>query len=101
MSPKIDLEYENGKLLQVTIIKITESKENKSIQCVWLNRSREGKGTGLFPPCPPPLAMALRILRGTRRGGPKDRYKNQPMLLGERTATVHALQDFLIKQLVV
>ena len=32
MSPKIDPEYENGKLLQVTIIKITESKENKSIQ---------------------------------------------------------------------
>ena len=29
---KIDLEYENGKQLQVTIIKITESKENKSIQ---------------------------------------------------------------------
>ena len=32
MSPKINPEYENGKLLQVTIIKITESKENKSIQ---------------------------------------------------------------------
>ena len=29
---KIDLEYENGKQLQVTIIEITESKENKSIQ---------------------------------------------------------------------
>ena len=29
---KIDLEFENGKQLQVTIIKITESKENKSIQ---------------------------------------------------------------------
>ena len=29
---KIDLEYENGKQLQVTIIKITESKENKSIK---------------------------------------------------------------------
>ena len=28
---KIGLEYENGKQLQVTIIKITESKENKSI----------------------------------------------------------------------
>ena len=28
---KIDLEYENGKQLQVTAIKITESKENKSI----------------------------------------------------------------------
>ena len=29
---KIDLGYENGKQLQVTIIRITESKENKSIQ---------------------------------------------------------------------
>ena len=28
---KIDLEYENGKQLQVITIKITESKENKSI----------------------------------------------------------------------
>ena len=27
----IDLEYENGKQLQVTIIKITEAKENKSV----------------------------------------------------------------------
>ena len=62
---------------------------------------QRGEGGGTLPPLPPPLAMALRILRGTRRGGPKDRYKNQPMLLGERTATVHALQDFLIKQLVV
>ena len=32
VSEKIDLEYENGKQLQVTIIRITESKENKSIQ---------------------------------------------------------------------
>ena len=29
---KIDLEYENGKQLQVTIVQITESKEKKSIQ---------------------------------------------------------------------
>ena len=28
---KIGLEYENGKQLQVTVIKITESKQNKSI----------------------------------------------------------------------
>ena len=28
---KVDLEYENGKQLQVTIIKVTESKENRSI----------------------------------------------------------------------
>ena len=31
---KIDLGYENGTQLQVTIIRITESKENKSIQTV-------------------------------------------------------------------
>ena len=29
---KVDLGYENGTQLQVTIIRITESKENKSIQ---------------------------------------------------------------------
>ena len=51
MSPKIDLEYENGKLLQVTIIKITESKENKSIQCV-----QRGEGGGTLPPLPPPAS---------------------------------------------
>ena len=47
MSPKIDLEYENGKLLQVTLIKITESKENKSI-CLAQQVQRGGA-----PPSPP------------------------------------------------
>ena len=32
VSKKIGLEYQNGKQLQFTIIKITESKENKSTQ---------------------------------------------------------------------
>ena len=57
---KIDLEPENGKKLQVTIIKITESKENNSIhrldvsgRLVWLNRSR-GAAAPLAPPPPPP-----------------------------------------------
>ena len=36
---KIDLEDENGKQLQITIIKITESKENKSIQRLDLSGS--------------------------------------------------------------
>ena len=48
---KIDLEYENGKQLQVTIIKITESKETKSIQRLDVSGST-GPG-GQLPPCPP------------------------------------------------
>ena len=36
---KIDLEYENGKQLQITIIKITESKESKSIHRLDLSGS--------------------------------------------------------------
>ena len=50
---KIDLEYENSKQLQVTIIIITKSKENKSIHR--LNVS--GSGGAAAPP--PPLATAL------------------------------------------
>ena len=42
---KIDLEYENGKQLQVTIIKITESKENKSIRRLDVSSST-GRGAG-------------------------------------------------------
>ena len=54
---KIDCEYENGKKLQVTIIKITESKENKFIYrldwCVSGSRGpRWGRG-GQLPPCSP------------------------------------------------
>ena len=43
---KIDLEYENGKQLQVTIIKITESKENKSIQRLDVSGSTCPRGDG-------------------------------------------------------
>ena len=48
---KIDLEYENGKQLQVTITKITESKENKSIQRLDVSGST-GPGGGAALPCP-------------------------------------------------
>ena len=43
---KIGLEDENGKQLQITIIKITESKENKSI-----NRSVGRQLTTALLPC--------------------------------------------------
>ena len=47
---KINLEYENGKQLQVIIImKITESKENKSIHRLDV----KGLGGQLPPPLPP------------------------------------------------
>ena len=62
---KIDLEYENGKQLQVTIIKITESKENKSIHRLDVSSSK-GPGGQLRPPCPP-LAMSLTYLALTKR----------------------------------
>ena len=62
---KIDLEYENGKQLQVTIIKITESKENKSIHRLVVSSSK-GPGGQLRPPCPP-LAMSLTYLVLTKR----------------------------------
>ena len=59
---KIDLQYENGKQLQVTIIKITESKENKSIHRLSLSGSiGPGRAAALLPPNPPTLAMALII----------------------------------------
>ena len=58
---KIDLEYENGKQLQVNITKITESKENKSTGRLDVSGST-GPG-GSCPPYPlapsPPLATAL------------------------------------------
>ena len=51
---KVDLEYENGKQLQVTIIKVTESKENRSIHRLDVSGSI-GPGGQLPPlPCPPP-----------------------------------------------
>ena len=48
---KIDLEYENGKQLQVTTIKVTESEESKSIQRLDVSGST-GPG-GQLPPLPP------------------------------------------------
>ena len=45
---KIDLEDENGKQLQITIIKITESKENKSIHRLDLSGST-GPGEAAAP----------------------------------------------------
>ena len=53
---KIDLEPENGKQLQVTIIKITESKENNSIHR--LDESGSTRPGGQLPPLAYPLATA-------------------------------------------
>ena len=58
---KIDLEYENGKQLQVTIIKITESKENKSIQRLGVSGPTGPRG-GTAAPLTRPLARALEIV---------------------------------------
>ena len=54
---KIDLDYENGKQLQVTIIKITESKENNSIHRIDVSGST-GPGRAAAP-LAPLLATAL------------------------------------------
>ena len=56
---RIDLEFENGKQFQVTLIKITESKENKSIHRLDLSSST-GPG-GQLPPLPLTLATALPV----------------------------------------
>ena len=65
---KIDLEYENGKQLQVTIIKITESKENKSIQRLDLSGST-GPGGQLPPLAPRPPLASYGSLQGLDKGG--------------------------------
>ena len=61
---KVDLEYENGKQLQVTIIKVTESKENRSIHRLDVSGSigPGGQRPPLPPPPPPPIATALIFL---------------------------------------
>ena len=56
VSEKIDLEPENGKQLQVTIIKITESKENNSIHRLDESGST---GPGGSAPLASPLATGL------------------------------------------
>ena len=48
---KIDLEDENGKQLQITIIKITESKENKSIHRFDLSGSTGPGGAAALRLC--------------------------------------------------
>ena len=59
---KIDLEYVSGKQLQVTITKITESKENNSIHRFDVSSSTGPGGEGVSSPLspPPPLAAALK-----------------------------------------
>ena len=51
------LGHENGKQLQVTTIKMTESKENKSIHRLDLPGST-GLGGGQLPPLSPPVSYA-------------------------------------------
>ena len=58
VSEKSTSNHENYKQLQISIIKITESKENKSIHRRDLSGST-GLGGSSCPPCPP-LATALR-----------------------------------------
>ena len=67
------LGHENGK--QVTTIKMTESKENKSIHRLDLPGSTGlggGGGGGSCPPCPPllvtPLLTILRYFQTTEKG---------------------------------
>ena len=55
---KIDLECENGKQLQVTIIKITDSKENKSIQKLDVFVAQQVRGGSCPLASSPPLATA-------------------------------------------
>ena len=52
---KIVLEYENGKQLQVTITKITESKENKFISTDLMCLAQQVRGEGSCPPLAPSL----------------------------------------------
>ena len=62
---KIDLGYENGKQLQVTIIKITEPKEYKSIRRLdvsSLTGQGGGGGEGAADFLAPLLATALRSI---------------------------------------
>ena len=66
------LGHENGKQLQVTTIKMTESKENKSIHRLDLPGSTGLGGGDSCPPCPPllvtPLLTILRYFQTTEKG---------------------------------
>ena len=55
----IDLEYENGIQLQVTIIKIPESKENKSIHSLDVFGSTGPGGAAALLVAPPPRVSVL------------------------------------------
>ena len=62
---KIDLEYENGKQLQVTIIKITEitdSKEDNSIHRLDVSGSTGLGGAGSCPAQSPPAASQGNVI---------------------------------------
>ena len=66
---KIDLQYENGKQLQVTNIKITESKEtNPSTDLMCLAQQVQGEG-GSFPPAPPASYGSGRSRKRARERG--------------------------------
>ena len=53
--------YENCKQLQITIIKITDSKENKSIHRLDFSGSTGPGGIAAPLASPPPLATALSL----------------------------------------
>ena len=55
VSEKLTLNMKMANILQVTIIKITDSKENKSIHRLNVSGSTGpvGGGGGSCPPCPP------------------------------------------------
>ena len=62
VSEKLTLNMKMANILQVTIIKITDSKENKSIHRLNVSGSTGpvgGGGGGGAPPPPPPLAPLL------------------------------------------
>ena len=85
---------ENGKQLQVTLIKITESKENKSIHRLDVSSSTGPRRAAapLAPPPPPPLATALQTVLcpfSEKRGAQPKNYSPQ----------IRCGQDLLLLQL--
>ena len=87
---KIDLKYENSKQLQVTTIKITESKENKSIHRLDLSGST-GPGDQAPPPPPPPsLATAMKL-------SPNE-FRSCTEILSMVTHTVLKASDAVLKK---
>ena len=72
VSEKSTSNHENGKQLQVTIIKITESKENKSIHRLDLPGST-GPG-GQLPPCSPASYGSVYLLTEDLNSTKKDAF---------------------------